>query len=50
MKEKFLQKIYSNSNKMSQIIDRLRLTIKLEEGNHENIYKKYCENSCDLKR
>jgi len=40
MKEKFLQKIYSNSNKMSQIIDRLRLTIKLEEGNHENIYKK----------
>lgn len=40
MKEKFLQKIYSNSNKMSQLIDRLRLTIKLEEGNHEGIYKK----------
>ena len=40
MKEKFLQKIYSNSNKMSQIIDRLRLTIKLEEGKHESIYKK----------
>jgi len=45
MKEKFLQKIYSNSNKMSQIIDRLRLTIKLEEGNHEGIYKK-----CSLKK
>lgn len=45
MKEKFLQKIYSNSNKMSQIIDRLRLTIKLEEGNHEGIYTK-----CSLKK
>ncbi len=45
MKEKFLQKIYSNSNKMSQIIDRLRLTIKLEEGNQESIYKK-----CSLKK
>jgi len=45
MKEKFLKKIYSNSNKMSQIIDRLRLTIKLEEGNQEGLYTK-----CSLKK
>lgn len=32
MQEKFLNKIYSNGNKMSQIIDKLRLTLKLEEG------------------
>ena len=35
MKIKFLNKIYSNSNKMSQIIDKLRLTLKLEEGKQE---------------
>ena len=35
MKIKFLNKIHSNSNKMSQIIDKLRLTLKLEEGKQE---------------
>ena len=35
MKEKFLKKIHSNANKMSQIIDKLRLTLKLEEGKQE---------------
>ncbi len=35
MKNKFLNKIYTNSNKMSQIIDKLRLTLKLEEGKQE---------------
>lgn len=35
MKEKFLNKIYSNGNKMSHIIDKLRLTLKLEEGKQE---------------
>jgi len=40
MKEKFLQKIYTSSNKMSQIIDRLRLTVKLEEGKLTNTYMK----------
>lgn len=35
MKNKFLNKIYSNSNKMAQIIDKLRLTLKLEEGKQE---------------
>lgn len=32
METKFLNKIYSNGNKMSHIIDKLRLTLKLEEG------------------
>jgi len=32
MREKFLAKINSNANKMSQIIDKLRLALKLEEG------------------
>ena len=35
IKEKFLNKIYQNANKMSQIIDKLRLTLKLEEGKQE---------------
>ena len=35
MKSKFLNKIYSNANKMSHIIDKLRLTLKLEEGKQE---------------
>ena len=35
MKEKFLNKIHANANKMSQIIDKLRLTLKLEEGKQE---------------
>ena len=43
MTEKFLEKIYSNSHKMSQLIDRLRLTVKLEEGKLQNTYT-----SCSL--
>ena len=35
MKTKFLNKIYNNANKMSHIIDKLRLTLKLEEGKQE---------------
>lgn len=35
MKVKFLNKIHSNANKMSHIIDKLRLTLKLEEGKQE---------------
>lgn len=35
MKEKFLNKIYSNANKMSHIIDKLRLSLKLEEGKQQ---------------
>jgi signal transduction histidine kinase len=35
MKNKFLNKIHANANKMSQIIDKLRLTLKLEEGKQE---------------
>lgn len=37
MKEKFLKKIHASGNKMSQIIDKLRLTLKLEEGKQEII-------------
>jgi signal transduction histidine kinase len=36
--QKFLTKIYNNANKMSNIIDRLRLSIKLEEGKQKLIY------------
>jgi signal transduction histidine kinase len=35
MRNKFLTKIHANANKMSQIIDKLRLTLKLEEGKQE---------------
>ncbi|MDZ7817782.1 MAG: histidine kinase dimerization/phospho-acceptor domain-containing protein [Aliarcobacter sp.] len=35
MKTKFLNKIQTNANKMSHIIDKLRLTLKLEEGKQE---------------
>ncbi|RXJ91807.1 two-component sensor histidine kinase [Arcobacter sp. CECT 8983] len=35
MKEKFLKKIHSNGIKMSHIIDKLRLTLKLEEGKQQ---------------
>ena len=45
MKTKFLRKIYSNSNKMSHIIDKLRLTLKLEEGKQELILV-----SCSIKK
>lgn len=37
MKHKFLNKIHSNAKKMSMIIDKLRLTLKLEEGKQELI-------------
>ncbi len=37
MKENFLKKIHTNANKMSQIIDKLRLTLKFEEGKQELI-------------
>lgn len=49
LRDKFLSKIDSNANKMTQIIDKLRLALKLEEGK-ERIEKKeinlkiFCEN------
>lgn len=40
IQKKFLSKILSNSNKMSEMIDRLRLSLKLEEGKvEENLTK-----------
>lgn len=44
MKEKFLKKIHSNGNKMSHIIDKLRLSLKLEEGKQQII-----TNTCSIK-
>ncbi|QOG12362.1 ATP-binding protein [Arcobacter sp. FWKO B] len=38
---KFLTKIYNNANKMSNIIDRLRLSIKLEEGKQNLMYSEF---------
>lgn len=35
VEHKFLNKIYTNANKMSFLIDKLRLTLKLEEGKQE---------------
>ncbi|MGJ0356136.1 ATP-binding protein [Aliarcobacter cryaerophilus] len=55
LKIKFLNKILSNSNKMSLIVDKLRLTLKLQDNNHKLILnkvsiKKIVENSIsDLK-
>ena len=55
MKHKFLTKIHNNSNKMSNLIDRLRLALKLDEGKEEasfkpcNINKMCQEIVCDLK-
>lgn len=40
MREKFLAKIDSNAVKMTQIIDKLRLALKLEEGKEKLEYKK----------
>jgi len=45
MKTKFLNKIHANANKMSHIIDKLRLTLKLEEGKQELILK-----PCSMKK
>lgn len=39
IKSRFLKKIHSNSIKMSNMIDRLRLTAKLEEGKQELLTK-----------
>lgn len=39
MRENFLKKIYSNANKMSALIDRLRLSLKLEENKQEGFFK-----------
>ena len=39
IKIRFLKKIHSNSIKMSNMIDRLRLTAKLEEGKQELLTK-----------
>jgi len=39
MRNYFLKKIYSNANKMSALIDRLRLTLKLEENKQEGFFK-----------
>ena len=38
MKDKFLNKIHSNSLKMSDIIDRLRLALKLDEGKESGTF------------
>lgn len=43
MQKKFLTKIYSSSNKMSHLIDRLRLALKLDEGKEKAIVK-----SCNI--
>ena len=40
LKIKFLNKILSNSNKMSQIVDKLRLTLKLQDNNHKLVLNK----------
>jgi signal transduction histidine kinase len=45
MRESFLKKIYSNANKMSALIDRLRLSLKLEENKQEGFFK-----PCSIKK
>jgi signal transduction histidine kinase len=48
MKESFLKKIYSNANKMAALIDRLRLTLKLEENKQEGFFtKSSVKNLCE---
>lgn len=49
MKKNFLNKIYQSSNKLSSIIDRLRLALKLDEGKEEINFQnlslnKLCQN------
>jgi signal transduction histidine kinase len=39
IRDKFLEKISSNGNKMTKMIDRLRLITKLEDGKQENKFK-----------
>lgn len=48
MKEKFLSKIHTSANKLSHIIDRLRLALKLDEGKevgsfHETSVSNLCK-------
>lgn len=45
MKIKFLNKIHTSGNKMSHIIDKLRLTLKLEEGKQQII-----TSNCSIKK
>ncbi|PIF04428.1 MAG: two-component sensor histidine kinase [Arcobacter sp.] len=40
IREKFLEKIFLNSQKLTNMIDRLRLTIKLDEGKQPYKFKK----------
>lgn len=40
IKTKFLNKIYSNANKMTSIIDTLRLSLKLEDNKQKLTFKK----------
>lgn len=40
IKDKFLEKIFSNSNKLSSIIDKLRLTLRLQERKQELVKTK----------
>jgi signal transduction histidine kinase len=40
IRNKFLQKISSNSDKLTLMIDRLRLSIKLDEGKQQNSFLK----------
>ena len=43
IREKFLKKISTNSSKLTSMIDRLRLSIKLEEGKQPSEFK-----NCDI--
>jgi signal transduction histidine kinase len=52
IRNKFLQKIASNSDKLTFMIDRLRLSIKLDEGKQQNTFiktdlKKLIQNQID---
>ena len=40
IRDKFLEKIFSNSEKLTNMIDRLRLSIKLEEGKQPHSFTK----------
>ena len=40
IRDKFLEKIFSNSEKLTSMIDRLRLTIKLDEGKQPHTFTK----------
>jgi len=40
IRDKFLEKIFTNSEKLTNMIDRLRLTIKLDEGKQPHTFTK----------